>query len=164
MRNTSNQHIFIDLDGTLAQWQWVGPDTFTKNGYFSSLPQIESMVGATKKLVSEGYDVYILSAVLRDDHSENDKNEWLDQYLPEIPRQNRIFVPYGCSKDNFIEHHENDVLIDDYNPNLDDWEGIPIKFCNGINNGSGEWKGYTISHTSSGEVIAKTIMALAKAN
>lgn len=165
MRTQSlNPNIFIDMDGTIAKWQSVGPDTFCKRGYFSSLPQIESMVEATKYLIKKGYKVFILSAVLRDDHSEYDKNAWLDKYLPEIPRINRIFVPYGSSKDAFVSHHENDILVDDYNDNLNDWEGIPIKFCNGINNGSGEWKGYTISHTSSGEVIAKTIMALAEVN
>lgn len=161
MKN-KKQNIYIDMDGTLATWQWVGPDTFTKPGYYSSLPMNESMVEAAKELMKEGCNVCILSAVLQDNHSKNDKDEWLDKYLPEIPKENRFYVPYGSSKNELINHGDNDVLIDDYNDNLDEWEGIPIKFCNGINNGSGEWKGYTITHTSSGEVIAKTIMALAK--
>lgn len=158
------QHIYIDMDGTLAQWQWVGPDTFCKKGYYSSLPLNETMVDATKELIKQGATVKILSAVLQDNHSKDDKNEWLDKHLPEIPYENRIFVPYGECKDDYVEHSENDILVDDYNPNLDEWEGIPIKFCNGINNRSGEWKGYTISYTSSGKIIANTIMALAKAN
>lgn len=164
MQDTLNHNIYVDMDGTLAEWQWVGPDTFTKKGYYSSLPCNESMVEATKHLIKKGCNVYILSAVLNDNHSKDDKNKWLDKYLPEIPSENRIFVPYGDCKDDYVEHESGDVLVDDYNPNLDDWEGIPIKFVNSINNRSGEWKGFTISHTSSGETIANTIMALAEAN
>ena len=155
--------IFVDMDGTLAKWQWVGPDTFTKKGYYSSLPLEENMVEAAKELISDKEcEVFILSAVLRDNHSESDKNEWLDKYLPQIPRENRIFVPYGDCKNDYVSHEDGDVLIDDYNPNLEEWKGIPIKFVNDINNGSGEWKGFTVNHTSTGIILAKQIKALCK--
>lgn len=103
--------IFIDMDGTLAEWQWEGK--YTEKGYYANLPEIPNMVKATKQLIKDGFDVYILSAVLDDDHSADDKNYWLDKHLGKnlIPDNKRIFVSYGRCKADYVGNDVKGVLM-----------------------------------------------------
>ena len=155
--------IYIDMDGTIARWDWVGPDVFTSRGYYATRPPMANMVNAVKRLCAmKGVEVYILSAVLQDDHSESDKNRWLDvQFGNLIPNDHRIFVPYGESKNRYVDA-EGAVLVDDYNPNLWEWDGIPVKILNGINGSSGEWSGYVVDHRSAPDAIVKTLLGIAR--
>lgn len=152
--------VYFDMDGTLAKWEWVGPDTYTAKGYFATRPMITSMVEAAKLLAKKGIEVFILSKVLQDDHSLDDKNTWIDRVAggsDVFPKDRRIFVPYGEAKSKYVTPDKNDILVDDYNPNLEDWNGIAIKCLNGINGGSNQWNGYTVDVRSTSKHIAKTI-------
>ena len=155
--------VYIDMDGTIARWDWVGPDVFTRKGYYAARPPMANMVSAVKRLCAmEDVEVYILSAVLQDDHSKQDKNIWLDREFGNlIPESRRIFVPYGKSKNQYVDATKA-VLVDDYNPNLREWDGIPVKILNGINGSSGEWSGYVIDHRSAPSAIVKTLLGIAK--
>lgn len=155
--------IFFDMDGVLAKWQWVGPDTLALPGYFKGLTPDESAIGAAKILsVSISTEMYVLSAVMND-VAKAEKGEWLDKYVPFIPKQNRVFVPYGTDKSNIISKKETDlcVLVDDFNQNLFQWRGLPIKYMNGVNGSSGKWDGFTVSHDSKPAIIATSILAFA---
>lgn len=155
--------IFFDMDGVLAKWQWVGPDTLALPGYFKGLAPDESAVKAAKTLAAQAStEVYVLSAVMND-AAEKEKNEWLDKYVPFVPKQNRIFVPYGTDKSTILPEGETDqcILVDDFNPNLFQWKGLPIKYLNGINGSSGKWDGFTVSHDSNPTIIAASILAFA---
>ena len=155
-----NKKLLIDMDGTLAVWQKDKTlEEVSTKGYFSSLPAMQNVVDAVKHIIhnEKNIDVYILSSVLLDGHSVDDKKIWLKKYLPDI-LTNALFVPYGHSKAKYIKDffslnegiEPNYFLLDDLTLNLNDWEafgGTGIKIYNGINGTKGTWTGFSI-HSS----------------
>lgn len=142
-----HRRYFVDMDGTLVEWSADGD--YTQKGYYATRPPITNMVNAVKQMLEEGKDVYTLSAAPVDDHSEADKNVSLDNLFGDLlPMERRIFVPYGqCKADYIMQFADSmNVLIDDFNDNLFSWNGVPIKFLNGINGGSNEWCGFVIQY------------------
>ena len=62
---------------------------------------MKNVVAAVKEIVTNHpeIEVNILSAYLTDSqYALQEKNEWLDRYLPEIDQTHRIFVPCGSDK------------------------------------------------------------------
>lgn len=146
------KRLFVDMDGTLALWQYVPCEQLYKQGYYRNLKPHDNLLSAIKKLINEGIDVYILSSYLADSaYALNEKKEWLNQYLPEIKDEKRIFVKYGSSKSDYIPGRvtPEDYLIDDYTINLINWRcngGTPIKFLNGINHTKKTWNGLKVDY------------------
>lgn len=139
---------FIDMDGTLAEWRDIKSNSeLYQKGYYESLKPNNYLLEEVKKLIKEGKDIYILSSFLSDsDYALKEKNIWLNKYLPELPVQKRIFVPYGDVKYKYLPSKITsfDYLIDDHTKNLLDWKeagGTGIKFLNGINHIKGVWQG-----------------------
>lgn len=152
------------MDGTLAEWKNIKSNNeLYKKGYYESLNPNINLLEETKKLIKEGRDIYILSSFLTDsNYALKEKNIWLDKYLPELPIQKRIFVPYGDNKHNYLPSKISslDYLIDDHTPNLIEWEkagGIGIKFLNGINHIKGVWQGLMLRESNN---ISKDIISL----
>lgn len=142
-----NQRIFVDMDGTLAKWQEVNNESeLYQKGFYENLLPNNNLLNGIKKLINEGKDIYILSSFLNgSEYALAEKNIWLDKYLPELPKDKRIFVNYGDNKTIYIPNGitKNDYLIDDHTKNLIDWEesgGTGIKFLNGINHKKGRWQ------------------------
>ena len=182
------------MDGTIAEWRKLNLELktqeesdpnavakklhqlLTTNGYYRTLGVYEGLVTAIKHLIeSDEYDVYIASCHLEDTKDCSpitEKNEWLDEVLPEIGKSHRIFIPNGEDKTKYVPGGLSpmDFLLDDYTKNLNDWEnagGTGIKVLNGINSTKGTWKGPRISNDISGCTLAMEIMkiiALTKAN
>lgn len=139
---------FIDMDGTLAEWRDIKSNSeLYQKSYYESLKPNNYLLEEVKKLIKEGKDIYILSSFLSDsDYALKEKNIWLNKYLPELPVQKRIFVPYGDVKYKYLPSKITsfDYLIDDHTKNLLDWKeagGTGIKFLNGINHIKGVWQG-----------------------
>lgn len=156
-----NKRIFIDMDGTLAEWKNISSnEELYKKGYYESLKPNKYLLEETKKLIKEGKDVYILSSFLSDsNYALNEKNLWLNKHLPELPISKRIFVPYGDIKYKYLPSKITsfDYLIDDHTKNLLDWKdagGTAIKFLNGINHIKGVWQGLLLKED---ENISKNI-------
>ena len=151
--------VFIDMDGTLAEWRegadWKAPH------YYAGLSRMKQMVEAVKRLQKEGLvEVAILSHAFCKE-AEEDKRKWLDKYLPGIPA---IFVPYGENKSDYVNITERDVLVDDYSPNLLSWKGRTVKVINGVNGSHGTYKGVSVNHTWDPDIIAETILSVAETN
>ena len=154
--------IYIDMDGCIAKWNTEASieETF-EPGYFADLEPEESLIDAVKMLAQE-YDVSILSAVYQDNHSEGDKISWLKKnglgYL------DTIFVPYGESKQNYIDHEYTSILIDDYSKNLEEWvmskNCYGIKYLNGINASKGQWTGFMLPGRMNSQALFTTIKGL----
>lgn len=124
--------------------------TVPVNNFFTpdsdTLKPNENVLGAIKQLIAKNdIDVYILSAYLSDSHyALDEKNAWLDKYLPELPQEKRLFVPCGTDKSIVVPGHikHDDYLLDDYTKNLSEWEppARGIKLINGINHTNGTWQ------------------------
>ena len=136
---TDEPSIYIDIDGTAGYWYSDGrgfsyPEELLdpKNHYFRDIEPHEFIISLAEELDSRGYDVCIISAA--DKNTIRDKFEWLKQNMPFIKEDNICFCPLGANKSNFVKGNSREsVLIDDYNANLDEWDGIPIKAVNSIN-------------------------------
>lgn len=141
--------LFVDMDGTLAEFKPCKTiEKLYEPGYFANLKPLENVVEAVRTHAAEqNFDVYILSAYLADSpYALQEKDEWLEEHLPEIDGKHRIFCPCGEDKSIYIPGgvSERDYLLDDYTHNLLRWEkagGNGIKLMNGINGTKGIWQG-----------------------
>lgn len=162
---TDKQRLFVDMDGTLAEFKAVDTlETLYEKDYFLNLRPNENVLGAVKQIISgnKDIDVYVLSAYLSDSkYALKEKNAWLDKYLPELPQEKRLFVPCGTDKSIVVPGRikPNDYLLDDYTKNLNEWEppARGIKLINGINHTNGTWEGDRIQFTHSPEELSKMI-------
>lgn len=175
--------LFVDMDGTLAEFRKIHIDVninevegiyttrkkldgiLRKPGYFARLSPQENVVNAVKKIISEKeIEVYILSCYLPGCTAKEDKNKWLDVYLPVIDKEHRIFVPDGKDKKGYVPGgiSSEDYLLDDYSHNLDCWciSGKGIKLWNGINGNKGSWTGNALRFDKPAEILAKEIASI----
>lgn len=146
-----NKTLYFDLDGTMAEWRAAANfSDLLKKGYFRTLAPTEVANYANKLVGNANADVYSLSAYITESFAHDEKNEWMDEYTPNIDHEHRIFVPNGLCKADFVIEAlnrpltKNDVLIDDHTPNLISWEeagGMAIKWLNGINGIGGTFEG-----------------------
>lgn len=150
-----SNRIFIDMDGVLAKFSHVSSEEqLYEQGYFANLAPVPTVIDNVKQYMAEHTDseVHILSAYLKDSpYALQEKNQWLDKYLPEIDAAHRIFCPCGEPKSQYIKHgiRDTDILLDDYTKNLLDWKaqgGIGVKLLNGINHTQGTWKGICVDY------------------
>lgn len=129
--------IYFDMDGTLAVWnnmslknpsEAMTLEEITENGYFRNLQPIPEMIEKARYLKEECHmNVAILSKAYY--HAIEEKTEWLKEHMPFIDTEREVFfVPLEAEKRNFIPTVGlSDVLIDDYNENLNQWYGTALK-------------------------------------
>ena len=166
---TDRQRLFVDMDGTLAEFKTVDTlETLYEKDYFINLKPNENVLGAIKQLIADNdFDVYILSAYLTDSrYALEEKNAWLDKYLPELPQEKRLFVPCGTDKSVAVPGliRPDDYLLDDYTKNLSEWEppAKGIKLINGINHTNVTWQGDKIQFTHAPEELSSMISDVMK--
>lgn len=137
------KRIFVDMDGTLARFHdEIGyMERMFEKDFFRQLKPFQAAVSAVNQLNKQGdAEVFILSATIDGEppYCQEEKNAWLDENCPEIDNLHRIFTKVGSDKTLFIPGgiHENDILWDDYNKNLEEWRaagGLAVKCHNNIN-------------------------------
>lgn len=141
--------IFIDMDGVIAEHikdDYIGENPkFLQPHYFSTCKPISKMVAFVLFLQEFQIPYLFLSRVsppLNYREATMDKCKWLCEF---VPGSNVIFTQ--DSKVKTAQHwlgrnlQANDILIDDFNPNLEEWENAgatAIKFLNG-NNSPDTW-------------------------
>lgn len=163
--------LFIDLDGTLAEWRAAAnyEDLFTEN-YFSSLGTHEAVKEAVEILWKHGVEIYVLSAYLTESKfALREKNQWVTQHVPFIDAGHRLFVPQEISKPEYVAALVGNlthgyVLLDDYSRNLHEWKaagGTGIKLLNGVNGTKGTWLGAAVSRFCCAGELADSILAVA---
>lgn len=168
-------NLFVDMDGVLAKYDENVSSLMYNKNFFLDLPKNDSMLKAVKELSgNKNINIFILTSVIDSPFCIEEKGLWLDKHLPEIKKENRMYVPYGTVKSSFvkskikIEGFKN-ILIDDYTKNLTKWNlpgALPIKAMNGINGTNGTWinsggKYINIAENNS-DVIKENIELLAQ--
>ena len=138
--------IFFDLDGTLARfheedWQ----DGMFKDGFFKILKPYKEFTRVVNSLASEDdFEVFVLSAAPTE-QGVYDKKVWTENNLPSVNKDNVIVMISDCktTKPEYVRKlfgktlTKDDIIVDDYNVNLVQWEeagGTAIKAVNDFNN------------------------------
>lgn len=162
---------FFDMDGVLAVFQQIKTDIpldeflgNKENHYYRTLPPQQNVVDLVNYLIEAGEDVYILSNSFFD--VIEDKIDWLKEMCPNLNPNNIYITPYSSGtpiqKADFVEGlNEKDILIDDYNKNLYDWEkmgGTAVKLVNNINSINEDFN--YIHHTDSKEVLYSNLKGI----
>ncbi|MGC2873994.1 hypothetical protein ACDL92_11965 [Ihubacter sp. mB4P-1] len=163
---SQQKRVFVDMDGTIAEFKPCKTmEKLYEKGYFASLLPIENTVEAVRQYIEKYPDteVFVLSACLSDSkYAQEEKNAWLNQYLPEIDEKHRIFPPCGEDKTLYISGgvKEPDILLDDYSVNLFQWQkagGKAVKLMNGINGTKGKWQGAKVFAGESPEKLCEDL-------
>ena len=141
---------FLDMDGTLAEWQIGKEAELLSKGYFRNLRPTFFLQPFREFAKTHADRCYILSHCLTDGYAAEDKTGWLNEHFPEIPVTQWFLIPCGVSKADFVmdlfhldQIPENWILFDDYSKNLHAWDsagGTGLKCYNGINGNHGTWK------------------------
>ena len=162
--------LFIDFDGTIAEFEYVGADIYSAPGYSLTLAPHKNVVSAIKYIIRHNLmEVFLVSAVMPFDHCISDKNEWMDNYLPEVDKEHRIYMPVGENKAKYINASKGDVFLDDWNGNLTQLYATcpnlePVKLVNAINDNNKSWRGARVYYGSDFDTIALTLYGLSLAN
>lgn len=162
------KRLCVDMDGTLAVFKPVNTmEVLYEKNYFSSLIPQKNVIEAIRQLgiTHSEVEIYILSSVLSDSlYALQEKQEWLDTYLPEIDKKHRLFCSCGESKLLYAQKMlgnitQNDFLLDDYSKNLLSWSppGRGIKLLNGINHTNQTWKGERVSVKRTAKSLSEAI-------
>lgn len=142
------KNLFVDMDGVLAVYDKDVVKLMFDEKFFLHRPKIKPMVEVVRRLSKqEDINIYILTSVIESPFCVPEKALWLDSALPEIKKENRLYVPYGVVKSEYAQENadtENamNMLIDDYTENLNKWTlpgAIPVKVMNGMNGTNGTW-------------------------
>lgn len=158
------KRLYLDMDGTLARFhdEVKYLERMYEKDFFLSLRPFHSVVDAIRILAAEGViEIYVLSCCITE-YSKEEKAAWLKAFLPEIPESNYIFVNVGENKAKSLGHPitKDDVLLDDYNLNLGEWQdagGTSIKLVNNINDKGlygPRWVGPRVCEADSAYIIA----------
>lgn len=120
--------LIFDMDGTLADFEGAGGlSKMSEQGFFRNLKPYPKTISTIKRLYKSGSQIFILSACIGTDYCEQEKLEWIQEYLPFLPKENILLVPYGTVKAKAFQEQyrikitKNDVLFDDYKVNLKEW-------------------------------------------
>lgn len=164
------KRVFFDMDGVLAQWQDGTPfEVVCSPGYFKNLPTEQNVLNAFRLLAAEeSIDLHILSAVLPEAHNTAEKQEWLQNKLGGVVKQENIhFVPVTARKSEVLGGiTKEDILIDDYSKNIQEWQedgGIAVKMFNSSNGRSGKYYGAYTCTWLDPKQIAEDIMSVVSA-
>lgn len=168
-QNVSGAKLFVDLDGTVAEWRSASryEDLFNK-GYFLNLSPYVEVVEAVKQIHTAGVEVFTLSAYLTESkYALEEKSRWISGFLPFVDTSHRLFVPQDIMKCDYVSavlgrNIDGDFyLLDDYSKNLHEWKhagGTGIKLLNGVNGTNGTWNGHSVSRFQDEDELCQEIL------
>lgn len=137
-----HDHI-VDESGHVQIEKMYEPDFFIKLDPFENMKDAINLLYSVDK---EEVEIFVLSSADIKEVVEQ-KNYCLDRDFPFIDEEHRLFPKTWESKTEKIPEgiRVGDILIDDYNVNLEQWKdkgGASIKFVNNINHqGKGRYGG-----------------------
>lgn len=192
-KETIRPVFWFDKDGVLAKYDYSiylaetgsSPPWLTKNAHvYRHLPANKNMLHAFRELYGRlqekppcewEYEMKVLTSVSDSvtlSEQVLDSWHWLHKKIPEFKQRDFYAVavpkqelPVTLRRYNSAENGltKADILIDDYNKNLEAWEkagGTAVKALNGIN--SENKKFYNMDITKKKEDILETILQIRK--
>lgn len=148
-KRITKANIFIDMDGVLAEHHPDVEELMYDEGFFLNRPCDENALELVERLNElDGCEVYILSSILDSPYVIEEKNAWLDKYLPRIRVQQRHYVPRFEKKSDYVRNtfanldDSHNILLDDFTKNLNEWDvpnALAIKYLNGLNSTNNTW-------------------------
>lgn len=177
-----NKNYYFDMDGVVVTYNkndFLGdnPLYLKPNAhYFRNLTPDRTMLEVIDQMYQRsrytGDNICLLTSLpiegsIFNEHF-HDKIAWINQWLPYLPIDS-ILISVTSKREaaEYINNNKlskNDILIDDYNKNLNDWAhhgGVSIKYCNGINSPE-SFQGKKIYHTDMAETIITTLNAISE--
>lgn len=167
-----------DMDGVLAIYDrdaYTGKNPrYLEEGYFRTCKPDERAIRLIKYCMRMlPLDTFIATGVHPDYRNKMilDKLWWIDHYIPEFDIGTRFIASSSMDKSALFEHirmtglNRHDVLIDDFNPRLFNWEmrgGTAIKYLNGVNSPE-SWHGVYIDAYSSEATDEEMFMEIMRA-
>lgn len=153
----------FDMDGVLVLYKredYIGENPrYLQPGYFRTCEPDETAIRLIEYCMKMlPLDTFIATGVRHDYRNRMvlDKLMWIDEHIPDFDIGTRFVANSLMDKSALFEHlrmnrlNRYDVLIDDYNPRLFNWEmrgGTAIKYLNGINSAD-SWHGKCIDGRS----------------
>ena len=176
-------NVFFDQDGVLGIYErdaYIGKDPIWKkpgSHYFSTVKPDHRAISLFNLLTdAPNVNTFVLTAInnIGPIYLEQikDKIAWLKEHIPAINIQKQ-FIPCVSPKSQTIQavisqtrtHMKpSDILIDDYNPNLNDWTaagGTALKYCNGLNSEK-SYKGISLPENMTSEEMTELICTIDK--
>lgn len=104
----TNEHIFVDIDGTLAEYQNLpidndGDINFVGYGVFKHSLPVNDMITRVKMLQKMGKEIYIISAS-PNSIANAEKLEWINKHVNFIKQNHIYFVGNKNFKHTFLKH------------------------------------------------------------
>lgn len=92
----SDKNVFVDLDGTVAEYQTLPTDEFGNINFveyevFKYSKPVYEVINKIRKLSEEGKEIYIISASPNSIASK-EKAEWVNKYMPFVKTENIYFA------------------------------------------------------------------------
>lgn len=127
--------IWFDMDGTIADLyaveDWLPKlRAYDPSPYAEAAPLLRlcSFARVLNRLSREGVRIGIVSWLSKDpDPAYGEavtaaKMEWLKKHLPSVKWDEIVIVPYGTPKSEAVNLQSHDVLFDDEENNIIEWE------------------------------------------
>ena len=144
--------IYVDMDGTLAEYKEVEVKALYEPLYFVNLLPNENVIEGLRTFSSKHPDVSIqvLSCILSDrPNAIDEKMSWIRANCPFLLKTAPCFIPCGENKGSIVKNDGIHILLDDHSPNLLEFcmqeNCYGIKLLNGINGAGKKWQGPAIS-------------------
>ena len=155
--------LYVDMD-ILAEFSQINKvDELYKENYFKKLNPIDNVVEAVNLFLEDtekDIEVFVLSSCLNSSYARQEKNEWLDYYLPKLDQQHRIFIDYGKDKSKVIGKIDKScILFDDCINNLSGWKdngGIAIQLIHPVNK-LNQWRGSKLDYSLDPNIMYYTL-------
>ncbi len=131
-------NVCFDLDGNVADLynsnRWLEkirgeePNVFTSLPYMQGIQDNENYFNAyIKELQKIGCNLMIITWLPMNASIEaqqmytKEKLEWIEQYMPYIPKNNIYILPYGVDKHSCFKRGKLNILLDDDIENCKKW-------------------------------------------
>lgn len=155
--------LYVDMNILTSFKQIYQIEELFKEGYFKNLQPNKNIVDTINQFLDineRDVEVFLLSSYLNSKYALNEKNEWLDMYLPKIDHAHRFFIDYRENKDEYMNKIDKScVLLDEDTDKLLEWKkkgGVAIQLIKPSQT-INEWEGKKVDYSLHPKIIYYTI-------